>query len=99
MGLKGKLIASLEVRGGGHLIFDIYHTNTHRVSNISPSIVNNFEIHEGETVKVGSIVSWNYSEGNTYFSLCVKFSCINFLYLKYFVEKKVHQKLLISYQT
>ncbi|KAK6790712.1 hypothetical protein RDI58_009793 [Solanum bulbocastanum] len=62
MGLKGKLIASLEVRGGGHSIFDIYHTNTHHVSNISPSIVNHFEIHEGEVVKDGSIVSWNYNE-------------------------------------
>lgn len=64
MGVKGKLIASMEVRCGGHLIFDIYHINTHHVFNISSHIVNSFEIHEDETVKVGSVVSWNYNEGN-----------------------------------
>ncbi|KAM3281533.1 kirola [Capsicum chacoense] len=62
MGLKGKLIASLEVKCGGHTIFDIYHANIHHVSNISPSIINKFEIHEGEIVKIGSVVSWNYNE-------------------------------------
>ncbi|KAG5609031.1 hypothetical protein H5410_020312 [Solanum commersonii] len=39
MGLKGKLIASLEVKCGGHLVHDI-------------PLVNHFEIHEGEILKV-----------------------------------------------
>ncbi|WMV22910.1 hypothetical protein MTR67_016295 [Solanum verrucosum] len=62
MGLKGKLIASVEVKCGGHPIHDFFHIHTHHIPNISPSIINHFEIHEGETVKVGSIVSWNYNE-------------------------------------
>ncbi|WMV24070.1 hypothetical protein MTR67_017455 [Solanum verrucosum] len=45
MGLKGKLIASVEVKCGGHLIHDLLHTNSHHVANISPH-VNGFQIHE-----------------------------------------------------
>lgn len=74
MGLKGKLIASVEVNCGGHLIHDLFHTNTHHVPNISPKIINHFEIHEGESVKVGSVVSWNYNEGNTHFSYSLSLS-------------------------
>ncbi|XP_049384412.1 MLP-like protein 28 [Solanum stenotomum] len=62
MGLKGKLIASTEVKCGGHLIHNIFHTNTHHIANISPNKINRFEIHESEIIKVGSIVSWRYNE-------------------------------------
>uniref|UniRef100_M1AUH0 Sn-2 protein n=1 Tax=Solanum tuberosum TaxID=4113 RepID=M1AUH0_SOLTU len=65
MGLKGKLIASVEVKCGGHLMHDLLHTNSHHVANISQH-VNRFQIHEGESVKVGSIVSWSYNEGGTH---------------------------------
>ncbi|KAL3379653.1 hypothetical protein AABB24_000387 [Solanum stoloniferum] len=61
MGLKGKLIASVEVKCGGHLMYDLLHTNSHHIANISQH-VNRFQIHEGENVKVGSIVSWSYNE-------------------------------------
>lgn len=100
MGLKGKLIASLEVKCGGHSIFDIYHTNTHHVSNISPSIINKFEIHEGDIVKIGSVVSWNYNEGNKHFpaislSISILFTCSNFLYLGIFGIMKIIFKKII----
>ncbi|KAF3656739.1 putative cytokinesis protein sepA-like [Capsicum annuum] len=62
MGMKGKLIASTEVKCGGHSIYDIFHSNTHHVPNISPTNVNHFEIHEDEILKVGSVVSWKYNE-------------------------------------
>ncbi|XP_016452954.1 kirola-like [Nicotiana tabacum] len=62
MGVKGKLIASLEVKSGGHSVQDIFHVNTHHIPNISPSKINHFEIHEGQIIKVGSIVSWKYNE-------------------------------------
>ncbi|KAL3369852.1 hypothetical protein AABB24_007072 [Solanum stoloniferum] len=62
MGLKGKLIASIEVKCGGHLIHDIFHTNAHHVPTISRAF-NRFEIHEGEIIKIGSIISWNYNDG------------------------------------
>ncbi|XP_015161037.1 kirola-like [Solanum tuberosum] len=62
MGLKGKLIASLEVTCGGHSVHDFFHTNTHHLTNISPSRLKHFEIHEGEIGKIGSIVSWKYYE-------------------------------------
>ncbi|XP_016440471.2 kirola [Nicotiana tabacum] len=62
MGVKGKLIASVEVKCGGHPIHDIFHTNTHHICNISPGKIQKFDIHEGETVKVGSIVNWKYND-------------------------------------
>ncbi|KAM3303334.1 hypothetical protein CQW23_26616 [Capsicum baccatum] len=65
MGVKGKLTASIEVECGGHLFHDLYQKNPHQISNVSPNNVNHFEIHEGETVKVGSIVSWKYNEDGT----------------------------------
>ncbi|KAK6790613.1 hypothetical protein RDI58_009694 [Solanum bulbocastanum] len=57
MGLKGKLIASMEMKCGGDSFFDIFHTNTHYVPNLSPTNVVHFGIHEGEIIKLGSIVS------------------------------------------
>ncbi|MCD9646103.1 hypothetical protein HAX54_035630 [Datura stramonium] len=60
MGVQGKLTASTGVKCGGHLIYDIFHFNPHHVPNISPSKVKSFEIHQGGTIKTGSIVSWNY---------------------------------------
>ncbi|XP_059308811.1 kirola-like [Lycium ferocissimum] len=62
MGVKGKLIASIEVKCGGHLIHDIFHTNTHHLPNVTPRKIQRFEIHEGETIKNGSVVSWNYND-------------------------------------
>ncbi|KAG5608229.1 hypothetical protein H5410_019510 [Solanum commersonii] len=51
MGLKGKLTAAMEAKCGGHSIHDMIHTNMHHVPTISP-VVNQFEIHEGETIKI-----------------------------------------------
>lgn len=62
MGVKGKLIALVEVKCGGHPILDFFHIHTHHIPNISPNIINHLEIHAGEAVKVGSIVSCNYNE-------------------------------------
>ncbi|MCD9561247.1 hypothetical protein HAX54_020250 [Datura stramonium] len=62
MGVKGKLIVSIEVKCGGHLIHDIFHTNTHHIPNICRGKINDFEIHEGGVVKIGSIVSWKYND-------------------------------------
>ncbi|XP_060185542.1 kirola-like [Lycium barbarum] len=62
MGVKGKLIASLEVKCGGHLVHDILHTNTHHIPNISPGKISHFEICEGEITKVGSILNWKYND-------------------------------------
>ncbi|OIT08102.1 PREDICTED: kirola-like [Nicotiana attenuata] len=62
MGVKGKLIASIEMKCGGDFVHDIFHVNTHHIPNISPTKINHFEIHEGQIVKHGSIVSWKYNE-------------------------------------
>ncbi|CAN4081065.1 unnamed protein product [Withania somnifera] len=46
MGVKGKLIASVEVKCEGHLIHNLFHHNTHHIPNICSRIIKNFEIHE-----------------------------------------------------
>ncbi|XP_075094985.1 kirola-like [Nicotiana tabacum] len=52
MGVKGKLIASLEVKSGGHSVQDIFHVNTLHIPSISPSKINHFEIHEDGKEKI-----------------------------------------------
>ncbi|CAN4081072.1 unnamed protein product [Withania somnifera] len=56
MGVKGKLIASVEVKCGGHLIHDIFHTKTHHISNICPSKIQSFEFHEDGKDKISKQV-------------------------------------------
>ncbi|XP_060185439.1 kirola-like [Lycium barbarum] len=62
MGVKGKLIGSVEVKCGGHLVHDIFHSKTHHIPNICPGKINHFEIQEGENIKIGSVVSWKYND-------------------------------------
>ncbi|XP_060186158.1 kirola-like [Lycium barbarum] len=62
MGLKGKLIASVEVKCERNLVLDLLHTNKHHMPNICPSKISHFEIHEGDGIKAGSIVSWIYND-------------------------------------
>uniref|UniRef100_M1C4P3 Sn-2 protein n=1 Tax=Solanum tuberosum TaxID=4113 RepID=M1C4P3_SOLTU len=50
MGLKGKLIGSIEVKCGGHLIHDILHADPRNVPNITK--INHFEMdHEDGSEK------------------------------------------------
>ncbi|KAM3344365.1 hypothetical protein P3S68_024072 [Capsicum galapagoense] len=60
MGVKGKLIFSMEVKCGGYSFHDIFHNKTHHIPKMSPSTFHHFEIHEGEIIKIGSIVGWKY---------------------------------------
>lgn len=83
MGLKGKLMASIEMKCGVHLIHDIFHTNAHHIPTISRAF-NRFEIHEGEIIKFGSIISWNYNDGNTHFSTLSFSYSHNMIYFHHF---------------
>uniref|UniRef100_M1BAU9 Sn-2 protein n=1 Tax=Solanum tuberosum TaxID=4113 RepID=M1BAU9_SOLTU len=64
MDVRRKLIASMEVKCGGHSIFDILHINKHHIPIIS-RVINQFEIHKGEIVKINLIVSLNNNEDTT----------------------------------
>ncbi|KAM3339240.1 kirola [Capsicum galapagoense] len=64
MGVKGKLIGSIEVKCGGHLVHDIFHNYTHHIPNICRGKFNHFKIHEGGAIKVGSVVGWKYNDGD-----------------------------------
>ncbi|KAK4720550.1 hypothetical protein R3W88_010783 [Solanum pinnatisectum] len=80
MGLKGKIIVTLEVKCGGHSIYDIFHTNTHHLPNIGPSRIKHFEIHEGEIGKIGSLLAGDIMKVThiKYIFLAILISCINF---------------------
>ncbi|WMV22699.1 hypothetical protein MTR67_016084 [Solanum verrucosum] len=86
MGLKGKLIASLEMKCGGHSVFEVFHTNTHHIVNICPRNVTHFEVHEGEIIKAGSIVSWKYYEAGQE------------MYMKHLIEAVDPHKKLIKWK-
>ncbi|XP_015069402.1 kirola-like [Solanum pennellii] len=62
MGVKGKLIASKEVKCGEHLIHNLFLTNSHHIPYISPSKINHIEINEGEIGKIGRIMNCRYNE-------------------------------------
>ncbi|KAF3659630.1 putative desiccation-related protein PCC13-62-like [Capsicum annuum] len=57
MGLRGKLVAHLEVKCGGELFHDHFNSKPHHIPNISDKI-NHFEVHEGELGSVGTLVEW-----------------------------------------
>ncbi|XP_009781868.1 kirola-like [Nicotiana tabacum] len=78
MGLKGKLVVSMEVKCGGHLFHDLCQTKPHHLSNISPNNVTGFDLHEGEIGEVGSVVTWKYKEdGNAKIAKCVVIEVID----------------------
>ncbi|MDV3188714.1 MAG: hypothetical protein Q8834_02755, partial [Candidatus Phytoplasma australasiaticum] len=66
MALNGKLLVSMEVKCGGHLFHDLYQTCSHHISNISSDKVHHFNIHEGENLKVDSVIGWKYNHGKFY---------------------------------
>lgn len=45
-----------------------FYLNTRYFSNISPTMVQHFEIYEDEIINVDSIVGWKYNDDNTHFS-------------------------------
>ncbi|KAF3659634.1 putative desiccation-related protein PCC13-62-like [Capsicum annuum] len=59
MGLRGKLVAHLEVKCGGELFHDHFNTKPHHIPNISDKI-NHFGVHEGELGSVGTIIEWRF---------------------------------------
>nr|QEH62705.1 MLP-like protein 28 [Nicotiana benthamiana] len=72
MGLKGKLVVSMEVKCGGHLFHDLCQTKPHHLLNISPNRITGFDLHEGEMGEVGSVVTWKYKDdGNEKTAKCV----------------------------
>ncbi|KAG5609032.1 hypothetical protein H5410_020313 [Solanum commersonii] len=93
MGLKAKLVASVEVKCEGHSIHDLYHINTYHRRNIS-SVVNHVEIHEGEIFKVGAVVSWKYIEviGGNVLELYNSFTIITFSEHEWATTKLIYEK-------
>ncbi|KAG5607539.1 hypothetical protein H5410_029031 [Solanum commersonii] len=60
MGLRGKLVAHVEVKCGGELFHDHFNSKPHHSPNISDKI-NHFEVNEGELGTVGTLVEWRFN--------------------------------------
>ncbi|TMW85344.1 hypothetical protein EJD97_023297, partial [Solanum chilense] len=50
----------IEVKYRGYPIRDILHINSHLLPNISPRMLNHFEIHKCKTIKVSSVSAENF---------------------------------------
>ncbi|XP_009798271.1 kirola-like [Nicotiana tabacum] len=66
MGLKGKLISQIEIKGCGDLFHEMFRHKPHHLPNVTPDKIQAVDLHEGDWGTVGSVVNWNYTiEGQT----------------------------------
>lgn len=64
MGLKGKLISEMELKGCKDLFHEMFCEKPHHLPNIVPHTIKAVDLHEGDWGTVGSVVNWNYTLGN-----------------------------------
>ncbi|KAI7729837.1 hypothetical protein M8C21_003519 [Ambrosia artemisiifolia] len=60
MALSGKRVAQIEIKSKGDVFHDLWKANPHHIPNLSPTLVQNCQTHNGETGTVGSVLHWNY---------------------------------------
>lgn len=65
MSLVGKLVSEFEINAPAEKYYKVFKDQTSHVPNISPGVVQQVEVHEGdwETHDHGSIKIWNYTVG------------------------------------
>ncbi|OIT37982.1 mlp-like protein 43 [Nicotiana attenuata] len=63
MGLKGKLVAQIEMKCAGDLFHEHFKLNPLQTSTMSPDKITNFTLHEGQLGSTGSVVSWKFVLG------------------------------------
>jgi len=56
----GKLVSQTEIKSGADVFHDLFKTNPHDLSNITPGLVQACVQHEGDWATVGSVRSWHY---------------------------------------
>ncbi|KAK4479720.1 hypothetical protein RD792_015252 [Penstemon davidsonii] len=61
MGLTGKLVSKIDIKSDGDVFHEIFRERPHHISDMSPSKIQNVDLHHGDWGKVGSIICWNYT--------------------------------------
>ncbi|KAL7090788.1 hypothetical protein ACP275_12G064000 [Erythranthe tilingii] len=61
MGLIGKLVSGTNIKSDGDVFHEIFRERPHHISGMSPDVVQNVDLHEGEWGTVGSVIFWNYT--------------------------------------
>ncbi|KAJ0505907.1 putative Bet v I/Major latex protein [Helianthus annuus] len=60
MALSGKRVAQIEIKPKGDVFHKLWKANPHHIPNLSPTLVQNCQLHEGEIGTVGCVLHWNY---------------------------------------
>ncbi|GKA87983.1 kirola-like protein [Tanacetum coccineum] len=60
MTLSGKRVAQIKIKSEGDVFHELWKANPHKVTEASPTCIQNCQVHEGELGTVGSILFWNY---------------------------------------
>lgn len=66
MGVTGKLEVEVDIKCHGDIFHELFGQKPHNVPGITPDKIHTCDVHEGEFGKPGSIISWDYTLGNTY---------------------------------
>ncbi|KAL7132307.1 hypothetical protein ABFS83_12G064500 [Erythranthe nasuta] len=61
MGLIEKLVSETNIKSDGDVFHEIFRDRPHHISDMSPDIVQNVDLHLGEWGTVGSVIFWNYT--------------------------------------
>ncbi|XP_047309050.1 kirola-like [Impatiens glandulifera] len=59
-GLK-KMLRQVEIKSDGDVFHEIFKSRPHHISAMSPTLVQNIELHDGEWGNVGSVIFVNYT--------------------------------------
>ncbi|KAJ9549043.1 hypothetical protein OSB04_021586 [Centaurea solstitialis] len=60
MALSGKRAVQVEIKSNGDVFHELWKANPHHIPNLTPSTIQNCQIHGGEVGTVGSVLFWNY---------------------------------------
>ncbi|KAL7090811.1 hypothetical protein ACP275_12G065700 [Erythranthe tilingii] len=61
MGLNGKLVSQIDIKSEGDVFHEIFSEKQHHVSSMSPSQIQNCDLHDGQWGTVGSVIYLNYT--------------------------------------
>ncbi|XP_047308267.1 kirola-like [Impatiens glandulifera] len=56
-----KLVKQVEIKSDGDVFHELFRFQPHHISNISPTNIQNVDLHEGDWGTIGSVIFWNYT--------------------------------------
>ncbi|XP_047309677.1 kirola-like [Impatiens glandulifera] len=56
-----KLVKQVEIKSDGDVFHELFRFKPHHISKMSPTNVQNVDLHEGDWGTIGSVIIWNYT--------------------------------------